>query len=138
MTTIQNNQRFIIDYEIDDYGGLTIKITTEKNYVPQFSETFYSIEKPIPLKFIGEEEILSENAEKSATIRLLKNITEIIGRSMKTDSYIYSQKELDDKFELTDRNIIQMFERISGVGFDHSKFKTRRAFQEYFGKNFNK
>ena len=134
MTTIQNNQRFIIDSEIDDDGGLTIKITAEKNYVPQFSETFYSIEKPIPLKFIGEEEILSENAEKSATIRLLKNITEIIGRSMKTDSHIYSQKELDDKFELTDRNIIRMFERISGVRFDHSKFKTRRAFQEYMSK----
>lgn len=66
--------------------------------------------------------------------RLLKNITEIIGRSLKTDSHIYSQKELDDKFELTDRNIIRMFERISGVRFDHSKFKTRRTFQEYMSK----
>ena len=138
MTTIQNNQRFIIDSEIDDDGGLTIKITAEKKCVPQFSETFYSIEKPIPLKFIGEDEILSENAEKSATIRLLKNITKIIGRSMKTDNHIYTQKELDDRFELTDRNIIRMFERISGVRFDHSKFKTRRAFQEYMSKYFNK
>ena len=126
-----------MDSEIDDDGGLTIKITVEKNYIPQFSETFYSVEKPIPLRFIGEEEIRSENAEKSATIRLLKDITEIIGRSMKTDSYIYSQKELDDKFELTDRNIIRMFERVSGVRFNHSKFKSRRAFQEYLSKYFN-
>ena len=56
---------------------------------------------------------------------------------MKTDNQIYSQKELDDRFELTDRNIIRMFERISGVGFDHSKFKTRRAFQEYLSKYIN-
>lgn len=133
---MQNNQRFIIDSEIDDDGGLTIKITTERNYTPQFSETFYSVEKPIPLKFIGDEEIRAENAEKSATIRLLRNITEIIGKSMKRDSHIYSQKELDDKFELTDRNVIRMFERVSGVRFDHSKFKTRRAFQEYITRYF--
>lgn len=67
MTTVHNNQRFIIASEIDDDGRLTIRVTAEKNYIPQFSETFYSVEKPIPLKFIGEEEILSENAEKSAT-----------------------------------------------------------------------
>ena len=134
MTTTQDNQRLIIDSEIDDDGGLTTKITAEKNYIPQFYETFYSIEKPIPLKFIGEEEIRAENAEKSATIRLLKDITEIIGRSMKMDSHIHSQKELDDKFELTDRNIIRMFEQISGVRFDHSKFRTRKAFQEYMSK----
>ncbi len=136
MTKMQNNQRFIIDSEVDADGGLTIKVTTEKNYSPQFCETFYSVENSIPLKFIDEEEIRAENAKKSATIRLLNNITEILSRSFKTDSHIFSQKELDDKFELTDRNVIRMFERISGERFDHSKFKNRRAFQEYLSKNF--
>ncbi|MDE5887368.1 MAG: hypothetical protein K2H46_07270 [Muribaculaceae bacterium] len=45
MTTMQNNQRFIIDSEIDADDGLTIKVSIEKNYIPQFSETFYSVEK---------------------------------------------------------------------------------------------
>ena len=65
MTMTQNNQRFIINSEIDDDGGLTIKIIVEKNYIPQFSETFYSVEKPIPLKFIGEDEIRAEEPFKN-------------------------------------------------------------------------
>lgn len=132
MTTIENNRRFIIDSEEDSDGGLIIKVTTEKNYIPQFSEAFYSIEHLHPLKFIRDEEIETENPNKSASIGLLRNIIEVMRKGMKTDSHIYSQKELDDKFELMDRSIIRAFERVSGIKFDHTRFKTLIAFQRYF------
>ena len=53
---------------------------------------------------------------------------------MKTDSRIFTDKEIDSMFEFKELYTIRRFAEIAGVKFDESKFMNRKEFQEYFQK----
>ena len=65
---------------------------------------------------------------------MIMKIKDIISNSMKTDSHIFTDKEIDSVFEYRELNTIRRFAEIAGVKFDESKFKNRNEFQEYFKK----
>lgn len=45
----------------------------------------------MPIHLIEENEINGESAEKSAFVKILKHINEIVGKSMKTETEFYRQ-----------------------------------------------
>ena len=53
---------------------------------------------------------------------------------MKTDSRIFTDREIDSMFEFKELHTIRRFAEIVGVKFDESKFTNRKKFQEYFQK----
>lgn len=53
---------------------------------------------------------------------------------MKTDSRIFTDKEIDSMFEFKELYTIRRFAEIAGVKFDENKFMNRKEFQEYFQK----
>lgn len=114
-----------------------ISLTAERNYTPIFTEAFSSLEKPLGVHLIGENDILSENAAKSGSEQILSNLTEIIRNSLKMEARIFTQEELDLKSQITDYPILKKFEEIAGIEFDWSKFNNRREFRTYFMKLIN-
>lgn len=111
-----------------------VVFTLERNYRSKFKEVFLSTNVPLPPYLIEEENINDANAVKSASVKLLSHIKDIISNSMKTDSHIFTDKEIDSVFEYRELNTIRRFAEIAGVKFDESKFKNRKEFQEYFRK----
>lgn len=99
-----------------------------------FLKAFYSIEKPLSVLSVSDSSISGEIACKSATSTLLKYITNIINKSVKTKRHIFTQKELNSKFPFVDLIAIERFEEIIGIKFDHSTFNNRAEFQDYFAK----
>ena len=120
------------DSEFDDCYNVVF--TLERNYRSKFKEVFLSTNVPLPPYLIEEENINDANAVKSASVKLLSHIKDIISNSMKTDSHIFTDKEIDSVFEYRELNTIRRFAEIAGVKFDESKFKNRKEFQEYFRK----
>lgn len=129
-----DNTRLTIACEADEFGGYDINVTFERNYRTKFREAFLSVDKPIPPYLIEESDINGENAVKSATTAILSHIIGVINKSLKTDSHIFSDKEIDSMFEFKELYTIRRFAEIAGVKFDESKFKNRKEFQEYFQK----
>ena len=129
-----DNTRLTITCEENREGGYEIDVSFEKDYHPKFREAFLSVDKPIPPYLIEESDINGENAVKSATTAMLSHIIGVINKSLKTDSHIFSDKEIDSMFEFKELYTIKRFSEIAGVKFDESKFKNRKEFQEYFAK----
>ena len=71
---------------------------------------------------------------QSAPTNILSHIKNVIGKSMKTDSRIFTDKEIDSMFEFKELYTIRRFAEIAGVKFNESKFTNRKEFQEYFQK----
>ena len=129
-----DNTRLTITCEENREGGYEIEVTFERDYRSKFREAFLSVDKPIPPYFIEERGIKGESAVKSAATSILSHIKNVIGKSMKTDSRIFTDKEIDSMFEFKELYTIRRFAEIAGVKFDESKFTNRKEFQEYFQK----
>lgn len=129
-----DNTRLTITCEENREGGYEIDVSFERDYHPKFREAFLSVDKPIPPYLIEESDINGENAVKSATTAMLSHIIGVINKSLKTDSHIFSNKEIDSMFEFKELYTIKRFSEIAGVKFDESKFKNHKEFQEYFAK----
>lgn len=76
------------DSEIEDCYNVVF--TLERNYRSKFKEVFLSTNVPLPPYLIEEENINDANAVKSASVKLLSHIKDIISNSMKTDSHIFT------------------------------------------------
>ena len=129
-----DNTRLTIACEADEFGGYDINVTFERDSRIKFREAFISLDRPMLPYLIEESDINGENAVKSATTAMLSHIIGVINKSLKTDSHIFSDKEIDSMFEFKELYAIKRFSEIAGVKFDESKFKNREEFQEYFAK----
>ena len=129
-----DNTRLTITCEENREGGYEIEVTFERDYRPKFREAFLSVDKPIPPYFIEERGIKGESAGNSAVTSILSHIKNVIGKSMKADSRIFTDREIDSMFEFKELYTIRRFAEIAGVKFDESKFTNRKEFQEYFQK----
>ena len=129
-----DESRIIIDWKEQGDDYYEINIVGYRNFKQHFSEAFYSIERPMSLLSVSDSSISSEVACNSATSTLLKYLTNIIGKSVKTRGHIFTEEELNSKFPFVDLIVIERFEEITGIKFDHSKFNNRREFQEHFAK----
>ena len=129
-----DESRIIIDWKEQGDGSYDIEVTGYRNFKQYFSEVFYSIEKPLSVLSVSDSSISGEVACNSATSTLLKYPTNIISNGVKTKGHIFTEKELNLKFPFVDLIVIERFEEITGIRFDHSKFNNRREFQEYFAK----
>ena len=129
-----DESRIIIDWKEQGDDSYDIEVVGYRNFKQYFSEAFYSIEKPLSILSVSDSSISGEVACNSATSTLLKYLTNIINKSVKTKGHIFTEKELNSKFPFVDLIAIERFEEITGIKFDHSKFNNRREFQEYFAK----
>ena len=129
-----DESRIIIDWKEQGDDSYDIEVVGYRNFKQYFSEAFYSIEKPLSILSVSDSSISGEVACNSATSTLLKYLTNIINKSVKTKGHIFTEKELNSKFPFVDLIAIERFEEIIGIKFDHSKFSNRREFQEYFAK----
>ena len=129
-----DNTRPTIACEENRDGGYDIDVSFERDYRLKFREAFLSVDKPIPPYFIEESDINGVGAIKSATTSILSHIKNVIGKSMKNDSRIFTDREIDSMFEFKELYTIRRFAEIAGVKFDESKFTNRKEFQEYFQK----
>ena len=129
-----DESRIIIDWKEQGDDSYDIEVVGYRNFKQYFSEAFYSIEKPLSILSVSDSSISGEVACNSATNSLLKYLTNIIGKSVKTRGHIFTEEELNSKFPFVDLIAIERFEEIIGIKFDHSKFSNRREFQEYFAK----
>ena len=129
-----DESRIIIDWKEQGDDSYDIEVIGYRNFKQYFSEAFYSIEKPLSVLSVSDSSISGEVACNSATSTLLKYLTNIIGKSVKTKGHIFTEEELNSKFPFVDLIAIERFEEITGIKFDHSKFNNRREFQEYFDK----
>lgn len=129
-----DNTRLTIACEENRDGGYDIDVSFERDYRLKFREAFLSVDKPIPPYFIEESDINGVGAIKSATTSILSHIKNVIGKSMKNDSRIFTDREIDSMFEFKELYTIRRFAEIAGVKFDESKFTNRKEFQEYFQK----
>ena len=129
-----NESRIIIDWKEQGDDSYDIEVIGYRNFKQHFSEAFYSIVKPLSVLSVSDNSISGEVACNSATSTLLKNLTNIIGKSVKTKGHIFTEEELNSKYPFVDLIAIERFEEITGIKFDHSKFNNRREFQEYFAK----
>ena len=129
-----DESRIIIDWKEQGDDSYDIEVIGYRNFKQHFSEAFYSIEKPLSVLSVSDNSISGEVACNSATSTLLKYLTNIIGKSVKTKGHIFTEEELNSKFPFVDLIAIERFEEITGIKFDHSKFNNRREFQEYFAK----
>lgn len=129
-----DESRIIIDWKEQGDDSYDIEVVGYRNFKQYFSEAFYSIEKPLSILFVSDSSISGEVACNSATSTLLKYLTNIINKSVKTKGHIFTEKELNSKFPFVDLIAIERFEEITGIKFDHSKFRNRAEFQEYFAK----
>ena len=77
---IMNNTRLTITCEENQDGGYNVDVTYEKDYRTKFREAFLSVDAPMPIHLIEENEINGESAEKSAFVKILKHINEIVGK----------------------------------------------------------
>lgn len=129
-----DESRIIIDWKEQGDDSYDIEVVGYRNFKQYFSEAFYSIEKPLSILSVSDSSISGEVACNSATSTLLKYLTNIINKSVKTKGHIFTEKELNSKFPFVDLIAIERFEEIIGIKFDHSKFSNRAEFQEYFAK----
>ena len=129
-----DESRIVIDWKEQGDDSYDIEVVGYRNFKQYFSEAFYSIEKPLSVLSVSDSSISGEVACNSATNTLLKYLTNIIGKSVKTKGHIFTEEELNSKFPFVDLIAIERFEEITGIKFDHSKFNNRREFQEYFQK----
>ena len=129
-----DESRIVIDWKEQGDDSYDIEVVGYRNFKQYFSEAFYSIEKPLSVLSVSDSSISGEVACNSATSTLLKYLTNIIGKSVKTKGHIFTEEELNSKFPFVDLIAIERFEEITGIKFDHSKFNNRREFQEYFQK----
>lgn len=121
-----DESRIIIDWKEQGDDSYDIEVTGYRNFKQHFSEAFYSIEKALSVLSVSDSSINGEVACNSATSTLLKYLTNIINKSVKTKGHIFTEKELNSKFPFVDLIAIERFEEITGIKFDHSKFNNRR------------
>ncbi len=129
-----NESRIIIDWKEQGDDSYDISVIGYRNFKQHFSEAFYSIERPISVLSVSDSSISGEVACNSATSTLLKHLMKIISNGVKTKGHIFTEKELNLKFPFVDLLVIERFEQITGLKFDHSKFNNLKEFQEYFSK----
>ena len=129
-----DESRIVIDWKEQGDDSYDIEVVGYRNFKQYFSEAFYSIDKPLSILSVSDSSISGEVACNSVTNTLLKYLTNIIGKSVKTKGHIFTEEELNSKFPFVDLIAIERFEEITGIKFDHSKFNNRREFQEYFAK----
>ena len=97
-----DNTRLTIACEENRDGGYDIDVSFERDYRLKFREAFLSVDKPIPPYFIEESDINGVGAIKSATTSILSHIKNVIGKSMKNDSRIFTDREIDSMFVPSD------------------------------------
>ena len=129
-----DNTRLTIACEENREGGYEIEVTFERYSRTKFREAFISLDRPMPPYLIKESDINGVGAVKSAATSILSHIKNVIGKSMKIDSRIFTDKEIDSMFEFKELYTIRRFAEIASVKFDESKFTNRKEFQEYFQK----
>ena len=129
-----DNTRLTIACEENREGGYEIEVTFERDSRTKFREAFISLDRPMPPYLIEESDINGVGAVKSAATSILSHIKNVISKSMKTDSRIFTDREIDSMFEFKELYTIRRFAEIAGVKFDESKFTNRKEFQEYFQK----
>ena len=129
-----DNTRLTIACEENREGGYEIDVTFERDSRIKFRDAFISLDRPMPPYLIEESDINGVGAVKSAATSILSHIKNVIGKSMKTDSRIFTDKEIDSMFEFKELYTIRRFAEIAGVKFDESKFTNHKEFQEYFQK----
>ena len=123
--------KITIIYKENEDHITDISFTAEQNYTPIFTEAFSTQELPLSVHFVGEKDILSENAAKSGAEQILSNLTELIRNSLKMEARIFTQEELDLKSQITDYPILKRFGEIAGIEFDWNRFHNRREFRAY-------
>ena len=64
---------------------------------------------------IEENDINGVGTVKSVTRSILSHIKNVIGKSMKIDSRIFTDKEIDSMFEFKELSTIQIFAKIAGI-----------------------
>lgn len=129
-----DNTRLTIACKESREGGYEIDVTFERDSRIKFREAFISLDRPMPPYLIKENDINGIGAVKSATTSILSHIKNVIDKSMKTDSRIFTDREIDSMFEFKELYTIRRFAEIAGVKFDESKFTNLKEFQEYFQK----
>ena len=97
-----DESRIIIDWKEQGDDSYDIEVTGYRNFKLYFSEAFYSIEKPLSVLSVSDSSINGEVACNSATSTLLKYLTNIIGKSVKTRGHIFTEEELNSKFPFVD------------------------------------
>lgn len=126
-----SSRRLTIFAEDTPEEGLEISVSMEKDFVPLFNEKFMSVEPSYPIHLLVNADVINENAKDSVTISILTHLIDRLGKSLKTEGHLITKEKLDNAFDLTDRLVIKKFEELSGIRFDHSKFRTREMFQDY-------
>ena len=116
-----DNTRLTIACKESREGGYEIDVTFERDSRIKFREAFISLDRPMPPYLIKENDINGVGAVKSATTSILSHIKNVIGKSMKTDSRIFTDREIDSMFEFKELYTIRRFAEIAGVKFDESK-----------------
>ena len=123
--------------QIDEDNQTKINVEARRNDRYCFMEGFTTTEKPVDVHLFTEKEISEEQAYKSVSATVLTELLERIIGGEKTYSKVPSIIEEEFKFGLTDLLTIKKFERIAGIEFDYSKFKTLSEFQRYIRKIIN-
>ena len=129
-----NESKLTIRWMQNDDWSTDISVCGEVNSLPRFKEVFLSLAKPIPIYDIKVDKTSSESATNSATTTLLTNLIGIIGKSVKADGHVISEKERNKTFIFSDLITIHKFAEIAGIELDESKFSSRREFQRYFNE----
>ena len=93
-----DNTRLTIACEENREGGYEIEVTFERDSRTKFREAFISLDRPMPPYLIEESDINGVGAVKSAATSILSHIKNVIGKSMKTDSRIFTDREIDSMF----------------------------------------
>ena len=110
-----DNTRLTIACEEHREGGYEIEVTFERDSRTKFRETFISLDRPMRPYLIEENDINGVGAVKSVTRSILSHIKNVIGKSMKIDSRIFTDKEIDSMFEFKELSTIQIFAKIAGI-----------------------
>ena len=108
-----DNTRLTIACEENREGGYEIDVTFERDSRTKFREAFISLDRPMPPYLIEENDINGVGVVKSAATSILSHIKNVIGKSMKTDSCIFTDKEIDSMFEFKELYTIRRFAEIA-------------------------
>lgn len=110
-----NDSKLTIRWMRNEDCTTDISVCGEVDSYPYFKEAFLSLDRPTPVRDITDKETSSESGANSATTTLLNNLIGIIRKSVKTDGYIISEKELNKTFIFSDLITIRKFAEIAGI-----------------------
>ena len=113
-----DESRIIIDWKEQGDDYYEINVVGYRNFKQHFSEAFYSIEKPLSVLSVSDSSISGEDACNSATSTLLKYLTNIIGKSVKTRGHIFAEEELI-KSNITPNNYLVLITLVRKIAWQN-------------------